>query len=690
MSYIAIEDFRLGIDRRRQRVAGVPGSLWKLVNAHITRGGDIERAKKFVSKYTLPSGTFGLGAVDGQIFVFGSVADPGVPAGVKYQRLQHSDSSTAMSRVIDVETFDGKFYVIAEFADGSIFHYYDGSRVTDWDTRAGDIGSLETVAAALAAKIDLQDEYIATASGAIVTITAAVAGTGYTISKSTTDGGGTNDQDITLNETQANQTEIEEVLAEGSFRITGGSSNPGTNQITDVTVDGVDVLGSAVDWADSHSDFAAALAAQINSHTSSPDYSASSNGTVVTITAAPGSGSTPNGFTVAVTTAGDVTVADINDMSGGVDAQSAAAQINEATLSGTYEVEDIFTITLDGTDYTVVAGASATGKTALTFRQKVYSVVSTLLWFSKLNDASVWDSMATGSGFINMGNQIQGGEDLTGAGEYQGKMAIFSRNSVRIWSIVEDDDVNEFIETVRNTGTSAPKSILPYGNLDVFYLSDTGIRSLRPRDSSGTANVEDVGTAIDELVQEWMDTLSAEKVGRALAVLEPRDGRYWLVIGSRIFVFSFYPSNKIKAWSYYEPGFEISDIARINDRIYARADDTIYLYGGDDRSTYPDDGEQTVTVEFPFLDAKDPAGFKNWLGFDIALTNDWDIDLLVDPNDENNKVEVGVVNNITYPLGRVMAEFETTHVAPKLTCSAAGNAKISNMAIHYMDKHEAG
>jgi hypothetical protein len=60
------------MDRRRQRVAGTAGTLWSLQNGVISRGGDIERAKKFVSTYTLPAGTFGMAKVRQQLYVFGS------------------------------------------------------------------------------------------------------------------------------------------------------------------------------------------------------------------------------------------------------------------------------------------------------------------------------------------------------------------------------------------------------------------------------------------------------------------------------------------------------------------------------------------------------------------------------------------------------------------------------------------
>ena len=61
MAYVLIDSFRFGVDRRRPRYAAVPGTLFAGKNVHISRGGDIERAKKFVAQYQLPAGTFGLG-----------------------------------------------------------------------------------------------------------------------------------------------------------------------------------------------------------------------------------------------------------------------------------------------------------------------------------------------------------------------------------------------------------------------------------------------------------------------------------------------------------------------------------------------------------------------------------------------------------------------------------------------------
>ena len=142
MPYILVEDFRNGLDARRMNVTSTPGSLVTLTNAHITRGGEIEKRNAFVELATLPSNTTGLAASGGQIYVFGSVASSsvsfasGTPSNINYVRLQHP-TGEALTQVLSVDFFNGKVYASARFADGRIYHYYDGTRITDWfDGRA--------------------------------------------------------------------------------------------------------------------------------------------------------------------------------------------------------------------------------------------------------------------------------------------------------------------------------------------------------------------------------------------------------------------------------------------------------------------------------------------------------------------------------------------------------------------------
>ena len=695
MAYLHIKNFELGMDRRKSRLAGVPGSLWGLKNAFVTRGGEIQRAKKFVSTYTLPTGdTFGLGAVRAELYTFGSTAAPAVPSGVNYQRLQHPDGTTAMTRVLDVDTFDGKLYVVARYADDSVFHFYDGVIVPDWHvgTVAAHDLTLPRVATDLAAVIDSGPNYTATAVGAVITITGAGDNdeADWDVSATAVNGGSVDDQTATPLVTQEAVAGITEILSTGSFRVNGGTSNPGVNKITSVTVDGVEVMDTDVDWATSNSVTAAAIAAQITSFSSTPNYTASADGDTVVISAAAGTGATPNGYVISGAVAGDLTTTAITPMAGGVTAASGQPQIATITLGGTFDPGDKFTITLgDGSSAEVFGfdgSPSPVAEIILTFSSKMYAAGGSLVNFSGVNRPDLWNrdnQTVVGAGFINASNQDGGSDEVTGLEIYQGSMAIFAPNAVQIWQMSDDPAANVLLQTLRNTGTLSPRSTRSFGSLDVFYLASSGIRTLRARDNTNTAYASDIGTPIDTFVQEYIATLTADQIERAVSVIEPLDERYWLALGERIFAFSYFPTSKISAWSYLEPGFEISDMVRIGDRLYVRSGDTIYLYGGADNTTFPDAGEMAPVVETSFFDANRVAHKKQWSQYDQGALGTWDVYILPDPNNDARMVAVGSIVDTTYHTADISKHLKTSHAALKLTCTSAGDAALYSVALHH-------
>lgn len=684
MAQVVISDFKYGLDRTRPRVAGIPGTLWAGVNVHISRGGDIERAKKFVEAYDLPAGTFGMGQVRGQLYVFGSADLSGLmPNGVQYQRLV-APNSPAMVRVLFNNTFDGAHYVIADYADGNIHHFYDGTRVDELDSLADLNASYTTLAEYLAEKINANAAVEALSFGSTILVTAVTPGTAFTLAAATVDVGGTDDQTAVVSAVQANVAAVAEVRATGTVTITGGTRDPNVNTVEQVTVDGVELMGVPVSWVTSNSATATAVAAEINNRSATHGFAASANGAIVTITAEPGAGATPNGDVVAVVVDGNVTASTAN-MAGGVTEVEAVAQISKVVFGGTFEPADRFTITVNGTDYVATGRASGQGTSCFTYKGREFLTAGSAYRYCKLNDPTDFTdaTASTGAGFINMANDSEGNERLVGSAQYNNQVAIFARKSVRIYSISADAAENAFQQSMENAGTSAPRSAAAFATTEVLYLDEPGIRSLQVRDINGNAYVDDIGSPIDPLVTEWVASLSEDVVGRAVAVVEPVDGRWMLAIGERIFVLSYFPRKKITAWSYYEPGFTVTDFARVKRRLYARDEDKVYLYGGADGATYPDAGEQTCTVALPFVSAQNPAQFKKWEGIDIACENTWNLTLLVDPTNDAKTISIGQVVGATYHLPHIAAIGEHPMFSLLAECDSAGYASISSVAAHY-------
>jgi hypothetical protein len=465
MSYLIIEDFKAGLDRRKLAEASPPGTLQTLRNAHITRGGEIEKRLAWVPKYNLPAGeTFGLAGANGKLYVFGSAAAPAVPAGVTYQQLA-APGAPAMAGVVCCQFFDGKTWAIADYADGARCAFYDAARITDFDA----------------------------ASGA---------------------------------------TPVE-------------NSRPA--------------------WA-------------------------------------------------------------------------------------------------------------------LTHDEKVYVIHDSVLAFTGIDTPASFQAAAVGSGFKNMSNQSAGSETLTALGRYQNLMAVFARRNIQVWYLDPDPLENVKKQLLENIGTFAPKSVVAFGDLDVFFLGDSGIRSLRSRDASNQAGMGDVGTPIDDYLLGHLATLTETQKLGATACLEPLSGRYILAAGTQAFVFSYFPSSKISAWSTYALPADIDDFVAMDGRVWARMGDTIYLLGGDDGQTF--DGSP-VEVELPYIDGRALATFKNFKALDVVCEGEWQVLVNTDPKQPDVWSEVAIVNGTTLGMEGIGMVGRGTMLKLKLVNAAAGAARLSKVVVHY-------
>lgn len=159
MPYIQIENFNLGLDKRKSPVTAPPGSLQTLVNAHVTPGGELEKRLSFVDSGYDMSDTFGLAETLDVLYVFGTATEPATFPGdgpkdpltgdpdptigsldIVYQQLVNSPGGVLES-VESWDLFEGKMYVVGfftELGDGVVNpdwtgqtyqHFYDGEYV---------------------------------------------------------------------------------------------------------------------------------------------------------------------------------------------------------------------------------------------------------------------------------------------------------------------------------------------------------------------------------------------------------------------------------------------------------------------------------------------------------------------------------------------------------------------------------
>lgn len=688
MTYLRVPDFRHGINRQRPQVAGVAGTLWNAKNCVLSRGGDVESAKKFVAEYTLPAGTFGLASVNAVPYVFGTAAAPGgMPADVSYQRLTYGGAATLL-KIHDAKPFAGKMYVIAEYDDGNVEHYYNGAAVTEWRTLADAAWTYTTVAKLLAAKINTRSDVSAKAVDNRIIVTAAVKGTGFTISTATTDNANVaGSLPTAVNATLfANIAAVAEVRGAATITVTGGSNSPGVNYVSQIAVGVNNLLATPVNWVLSNDATASAIALAITS-AAVAGYSATAVGPVVTIQAPPGLGATINGTAPVVTLAGNVTKSQTS-FAGGITAVAAQTQVEQVTISATTpDTLDTWKATVNGTLYLTTGRASYTGTLVHVFKRRLWIPTGVNVNFCKLSDPTVWTTTtgvaATDRGFIDTSQDSEGNDDIVSLAEHNGNTAFFSETGVRVYSLDTDATAIKIIQTLENTGSIAKRAPLQYGNSDIYYLSMTGLKSIRSRLGYNFAYTLDVGSALAPYLQDAVATAGAAVTADARTVIEPREGRFMLCLAATIYVYSDFPESGVAGWTEIDLAFTPEQFITVGRRVMARSGNTIYVYGGLAGNVYPAASEQVITVDLPFLDANDPAEMKVEGGFGMASTGSWVVTVLVDPNDTSKSVRVGVVDKITYPDGSNHIPQHTSHVSVHATCASGGKATLSSILIGY-------
>jgi hypothetical protein len=324
--------------------------------------------------------------------------------------------------------------------------------------------------------------------------------------------------------------------------------------------------------------------------------------------------------------------------------------------------------------------ANPPARAVATIGSKVYAVSGNSLYFCEGLTPANWGTNVNGAGNIDMTTNSSGPDMLTGLSVYLDRLVVLSSRTAQVW--VVDPDPSKYYQTqvMPNLGTVAGNSIVRYGDTDNFMLAQTGIRSLRARDISNVAGSYDIGTPIDTIVNPLVGALDAATIAAAAGVLEPIDGRYLLALGTTILVFSYFPTGQISAWTEYTVPGQITAWGVIARKLYARSGNSILLYGGADGATYD---TSLADVVLPYLDAKSPSTYKQFTGFDAALTGRWDVEVGMDPSPPYVREMVARLDHETFGMGRIDAVGRGTHFGVRLTSRSPAAAGISNIVLHY-------
>ena len=122
MRIVNLSGLKQGIQRIREKGSADPDTLYDLDNGYVTIDGGIKQRPGTALAYTLPAGTLGMCAHDGDLVVF-STSPKATPAGVRCEVITHPFfPSQGITYIWYAAPFLGYLYVVAEFENGDIYH----------------------------------------------------------------------------------------------------------------------------------------------------------------------------------------------------------------------------------------------------------------------------------------------------------------------------------------------------------------------------------------------------------------------------------------------------------------------------------------------------------------------------------------------------------------------------------------
>ena len=167
----------------------------------------------------------------------------------------------------------------------------------------------------------------------------------------------------------------------------------------------------------------------------------------------------------------------------------------------------------------------------VTATERVYAISDNGLSvaFSKVGDPSNW-TLAGNAGSLPVSRHFGSGQRAYGLGLYQGKLAVFTDQSIQLWFIDPDPTAMKLDRVIDGVGTRHHRSIQSlYG--DLLFLSESGVRSLTTVSNSLFPLDVDIGLPIKSITNSPEALTRAANGGVERAVLALAAGpvaQYWV------------------------------------------------------------------------------------------------------------------------------------------------------------------
>jgi hypothetical protein len=329
---------------------------------------------------------------------------------------------------------------------------------------------------------------------------------------------------------------------------------------------------------------------------------------------------------------------------------------------------------LDGTSPTNIADTNCPNtKQVRKLQQKIYAQDGPDVAFSATAAPRDWTT-PNDAGSIPAGINAGGSDEVTSLGDFKGDLGIFFDDSLQVWDVDSDPANNALRSTANGVGTKHAKTPATLAG-DLIFLAKMGFRSLSLVSLTDNLQENDVGSAIDELRPEIVDS------DDPVSVYYPTLGQLWTINGDRAYVYSFARSVKLSAWSLFDFPVTVDDAAVLSSELYLRSGDAVYKV---DPNAFNDDGMvPLVDVEMYFQDNKAPGVLKQFFGFDGVVRGSPEIAFRYDPRNTDLVTPYYSISGDMRPGDLFPMEICATSIAPVWRHQANEEFQIDQLLCNY-------
>jgi hypothetical protein len=259
-----------------------------------------------------------------------------------------------------------------------------------------------------------------------------------------------------------------------------------------------------------------------------------------------------------------------------------------------------------------------------------------VLRFSATNGTPRDWTAARDAGFLAVQRYSGSGDEILGLSYFKEFVAVIFKSSMQLWRMNPDPAAIQFGTALEGPGTETPRLV---SNVlgDMVYFSEGGFRSLSRSLVTGDNQAEDIGAKIAALTKE--ETLDVEPIG---LWVESRS-QYIAVFGTTAYVLTYSPSTETVGWTTWELPVAIEYLVELDGSLYARAEDTVYIF--DEEAAADTAGVVTYDVITAFQTMGAFRRKKAWRTVDLIQTGTSSMNFHLDPNNETTGSLTGGINS---------------------------------------------